>query len=206
MNGCARRSYRISRLVLGMWCAALFPATAAAHFINSGLGPIYDGISHVLLSPEDLVPVVAMALLAGLNGPLAGQRTLFALTGAWLAAGVAGSLIALPVLPGVAVTASFLVLGTLTAADRRMPPAVVPALAIIVGLLHGWLNGASLVGDKRETIALLGIVGTVFVLVALVAATVVSMASTWMRLAFRVAGSWVAAIGLLMLGWNLRNI
>ena len=126
MNGCARQPCRTSRLVLGAWCAALFPSRAEAHFINSGLGPIYDGISHVLLSPEDLVPVVAMALLAGQNGPLAGQRTLFALTGAWLAAGVAGSLISLPVLPGVAVTASLLVLGTLAAADRRLSPAVVP--------------------------------------------------------------------------------
>ena len=44
------------------------PAPAHAHLVTTGLGPVYDGISHVLLSPDDLLPVVAMALLAGLNG------------------------------------------------------------------------------------------------------------------------------------------
>jgi hypothetical protein len=30
-----------------------------------------------------------------------------------------------------------------------------------------------------------------------------SLRIVWMRIAVRVAGSWVAAIGLLMLGWSL---
>ena len=49
----------------------------------TGLGPIYDGISHVLLSMDDLLPIVALVLLAGLNGPVAGRRTLFALSVSW---------------------------------------------------------------------------------------------------------------------------
>ena len=60
---------------LGTLAAVLLPAPADAHLVTTGLGPIYDGISHVLLSPDDLVPVVAMALLAGLNGPTAGRRS-----------------------------------------------------------------------------------------------------------------------------------
>jgi hydrogenase/urease accessory protein HupE len=83
---------------------------------------------------------------------------------------------------------------------------VVASLAVLVGLLHGWLNGVGLAGEKRDLMALLGIVTAIFVIVALVAAAVVSMRSPWARLAFRVAGSWVAAIGLLMLGWQLRTI
>jgi hypothetical protein len=34
---------------------------------------------------------------------------------------------------------------------------------------------------------------------------VVSLVAAWARIAVRVAGSWIAAIGLLMLGWNLRG-
>jgi len=45
----------------------------------------------------------------------------------------------------------------------------------------------------------------VFVLVALASAFVVSLRAAWARMAVRVAGSWVAAIGLLMLGWSLRG-
>ena len=58
--------------------------------MTTGLGPVYDGISHVFMSPDDLVPIIALALLAGLNGPAAGRSALFALTGAWLAGGILG--------------------------------------------------------------------------------------------------------------------
>jgi hydrogenase/urease accessory protein HupE len=189
----------------GAFAAALLPAPAEAHLVTTGLGPIYDGISHVLLSPEDLVPVLAMALLAGLNGPTAGRRTLFALTGAWLLGGVAGYLTGSSGLPGAAATASFLVLGALVAADRRLSPSVVAALAAAVGFLHGWLNGTGLIEGQRDALALVGIATAVFVLVTIAAAFVVSLQAAWVRIAVRVAGSWVAATGLLMLGWWLRG-
>ncbi len=185
---------------------ALRPAPTDAHLVTTGLGPVYDGISHVLLSPDDLVPVLAMALLAGLNGPTAGRRTLFALTGAWLVGGIGGYLTGAPGPPGTAAAAaSFLVLGVLTAADRHLSPSVVSALGVGVGLLHGWLNGTGLADSQREGLALLGIAGAIFVLVAIVAAFVVSLRTSWVRIAVRVAGSWAAAIGLLMLGWWLRG-
>ena len=52
---------------------------------------------------------------------------------------------------------------------------------------------------------LLGLLAALFVLVALVAACVVSLHQPWARMVVRVAGSWLAAIGLLMLGWALRG-
>jgi urease accessory protein len=47
-------------------------------------------------------------------------------------------------------------------------------------------------------------VATLFVTVALAAALVVAIWAPWARIAVRVAGSWIAAVGLLMLGWSLR--
>jgi len=192
-------------VVLGVLACALLPSPAEAHLVTTGLGPIYDGISHVLMSPDDLVPILALALLAGLNGPAAGRRALFALTGAWLVGGMVGFLFGHPIVPGTVTTASFLVIGGLTAADRRLSPTVVTALAIMVGLLHGWLNGAGIAESQREVLGLAGIAGAIFVLVAIASAFVVSLRVDWMRVAVRVAGSWVAAIGLLMLGWSLRG-
>ena len=183
----------------------LWPTPAEAHLVTTGLGPIYDGISHVLMSPDDLVPILAMAFLAGLNGPAAGRRTLFALTGAWVIGGVAGFYSGQSLLPGAAVAMSFLVLGVLTAVDRRLSPAVVSGLAVVVGMLHGWLNGAGIAESQRELLGLVGIASVVFVVVALASAFVVSLVAAWTRIAVRVAGSWIAAIGLLMLGWNLRG-
>ena len=176
-----------------------------AHLVTTGLGPVYDGVSHVLMSPDDLIPIVVMGLLAGLNGPAAGRRTLFALTLAWLVGGMAGFAYGHSLVPAAVTTVSFLVLGGLTAADLRLSPNVVTVLAVVVGLLHGWLNGAGIAESQREALGLVGIGSAVFVLVALASAFVVSLRAPWMRIAVRVAGSWVAAIGLLMLGWSLRG-
>ena len=183
----------------------LWPAVAEAHLVTSGLGPIYDGIAHVLVSPEDLVPIVAMGFAAGMNGSRSGRDALFVLTGAWLAGGMGGAAIGQPLGSSLITTASFLVLGALVALDWRLPPTVIRALAAAVGLLHGWLNGAALDAEGREVLGLVGISGAVFVLTAISASCVIVLRATWSRVAIRVAGSWVAATGLLMLGWGLRG-
>jgi hydrogenase/urease accessory protein HupE len=183
---------------------AVLPSSAEAHLVTTGLGPLYDGISHVLLSADDLLPVPAMSMLAGLNGPAAGRRTLFGLTGAWLLGGLAGYLFGQALLSGTITCVSFLVLGGLTAADQRLSPAVVLGIAVAVGLLHGWLNGTGIAAAQREALGLAGIGSAIFVVVALASAFVMSLRAGWMRIAVRVAGSWVATIGLLMLGWSLR--
>jgi len=64
------------------------------YLVNTGLGPFYDGASHFVLTPEDLLPAVALALLAGQGGARTGRRALFALPGAWLVGGLGG--LALP--------------------------------------------------------------------------------------------------------------
>ena len=191
--------------VLGAVAAlTLLPAPAHAHLVTTGLGPLYDGISHLFLSFEDLLPVVALALLAGLNGPKAGRLALFVVPAAWLVGGWAGFAVGSRLLPGTATAASFLVLGGLTAADRRLPTTAVTALAAVLGLFHGWLNGAGIAEAGREALGIVGIVGAVFVVVALLAAFVVWLRPPWTRIAVRVAGSWIAASGLLFLGWALR--
>jgi hypothetical protein len=43
-----------------------------------------------------------------------------------------------------------------------------------------------------------------FVVIALAAGFVVTLSKPWTRVAVRVAGSWVVATGLLLLGWSLR--
>lgn len=190
--------------LVAAFAALVTPAPAAAHLVTTGLGPVYDGVSHLLVSFDDLLPALTLALLAGLNGAAAGRRALFFLPGAWLAAGFAGNALRLAPLPGAVAALSLLVVGLLTALDRRLPPAAVAALAVGIGALHGWSNGAALALDGREASGLLGIGAALFVLVALAAAFVCRLERPWTRIAVRVAGSWAAAIGLLMLGWALR--
>ncbi|MGD0887230.1 MAG: hypothetical protein ABSA46_20490 [Thermodesulfovibrionales bacterium] len=51
----------------------------------------------------------------------------------------------------------------------------------------------------------LGIMSIVFISVALASAFVVSLRRPWMRIAIRVAGSWICASGLLMLDWMAKG-
>ncbi|MDH3809586.1 MAG: hypothetical protein OES29_13280, partial [Desulfuromonadales bacterium] len=66
----------------------LWPSISQAHLVNTGLGPIYDGISHLAMSPDDLLTALALALLAGLSGARAGRNVLFLLPPIWLLGGL----------------------------------------------------------------------------------------------------------------------
>lgn len=190
------------RAAVGSGALLLAPSRASAHLVTTGMGPVYDGIAHLFQSPEDLVPVVALALYAGLRGPAAGRRAMFLLPIAWLAGGLAGSSLNVPTsLPLPAL--SFLLLGGLVAADYSLPPAGVTVLAVLLGVVHGFMNGVVMRGGPG-TLGLIGIMTTLFVIVTLASALVVSLRRHWMRIAVRVVGSWVAAVGLLMFGWAMR--
>jgi urease accessory protein len=194
----------LARTLLLAGAVLLLPVPSHAHLVNTGLGPFYDGVSHFALTPEDFLPALALALLAGQKGSRTGRLALFALPGAWLVGGLAG--LAFPTISSATAltTVSFLALGGLVAADPRLPPEWVTGLAVVVGLLHGYINGAAMSQAKLGGLGLVGIVTMLFVVVALFAALVVALRAPWARIAVRVAGSWIAAIGLLLLGWSFR--
>jgi hydrogenase/urease accessory protein HupE len=169
----------------------LAPSLAQAHLVNSGLGPFYDGILHLLLSPADVLGLIAAILLAGLHGARGSRLTVIVMPLAWFLAGLAGlALPAVPELPWISVL-SFALLGGLVALNPKLPAEAVALLAGLFGVLHGLLNGSAL--------AL-----AVWVVALLVSAWVVTLQADWARIAVRVAGSWVAAVGILMFGWMLQ--
>ena len=202
MSICRRKKTGLAMLLAGV-TSVCSPSNAAAHLVTTGMGPVYDGIGHLLLTPEDLVPVLALALYAGLRGAASGRRAVFLLPVAWLAGGLGG--MTMNGLPSSFIPAlSFLLLGVLVAADMRMGANGVAALAVGLGLIHGFLNGMAL-KEGAGALGLLGIMAILFVLVALASAFVVSLERFWAKIAIRVAGSWIFASGLLMLGWTLKG-
>lgn len=190
------------RTAVGTALAALvlFPGEARAHLVTTGLGPVYDGISHFALTPEDVLPVLALALLAGLSGPRCGRAVLFVLPVAWLSGGLLGLSRSSELLLPALTASTLLALGALVALDRKLPLGLVAGLAAALGFFHGYLNGTA----KLGALGLSGVAATLFVVVALVAAFVVSLRAPWSRIAVRVAGSWLVAISMLMLGWAFR--
>jgi hydrogenase/urease accessory protein HupE len=191
----------LSSSISAVWIL-LIPDVALAHLVTTGMGPVYDGIGHLLLTPEDLVPVIAVALYAGLRGKTPGRRALFCFPLAWMIGGFAGLLASsTPVFPIPML--SFLLLGALVAADLHLSDNIITALIIAVGIMHGFFNGIAMEGGPGVS-GLLGITSTLFVLVAITTAFVTSLQATWARVVVRVIGSWVTAVGLLMFGWLVR--
>ncbi len=181
----------------------LLPVAASAHLVTTGMGPVYDGIVHLLLTPEDLVPALAVGVYAGLRGKTAARLVLFFFPCAWLIGGLAGLLAGIT-FPGQPQIISFVLFGGLIAADQRLPDALVMLLVIPVGIMHGFYNGVVMMNGPGVA-GLLGVSALLFVLLAFVSAFTVSLSRNWARILIRVAGSWAAAVGLLMIGWTVKG-
>jgi hydrogenase/urease accessory protein HupE len=191
------------------WCGAIAPLlavlawahAAAAHTLDNRFGDFYAGVVHPLTALEHAPPILALALFAGQQGERAARWLVLVfplalLIGAELAA------TALP-LPAMAVlnAASFVVLGLLVAAALRLPLPVLIALGAVFGISHGYGNGRAMAPDTTVYIFVLGVAAVGGLATALVSAAIVDLAETeWLRIGVRVAGTWIAAIGLMTIG------
>lgn len=182
----------------------LLPSTASAHLVTTGLGPLYNGIGHLLISPDDLVPALALALYCGLRGARCSRFAIFILPLAWLLGGLCGTIFGVePNFPLPALT--LLILGIIVATDAPLPLWVVAPMTAIIGFAHGFFNGIVMrSGSDSAILELLGTVCALFVLITFLSARVVSLKKPWARLVVRIMGSWVAASGMLMIGWSLK--
>jgi urease accessory protein len=179
------------------------PRIASAHLVSTGAGPFYDGAAHVLVSIEEVLPVVALSVLAGLRGAEAGRRLLAVLPIAWLAGSAVGLTMSIPEIPTPLAVGLVLIPGVLIALDRDLPATVLAALFAAFGLACGVANGSAMAVSGGW----LGVVGgaaAAAVASALVTAAALIAGRSWPRIALRVAGSWMAAFGLLALGWAYR--
>ena len=192
------------RFALLVFAVIGFATRSEAHLVTTGLGPLYDGMGHLLLSPDEWAAVAALAMLAGLRGREHGRLALFGLPAFWLAGGIIGILGRAP-LPATSGAVVLLIAGGCVAADWRLERKSFMAVYATLGALLGYISGLALAPMGGTALALFGSAVVAFVIVALVAAVIVSLQKHWQRIAVRVAGSWIAAIGILMIGWAFRK-
>jgi hypothetical protein len=83
---------------------------------------------------------------------------------------------------------------------------VTEGLSVIFGITHGAANGAAaaVAGVSRE-LFVAGLLMAGIILATLVPALVLSLRAAWGRVAVRVAGSWIGAVGLLLCSLALRT-
>ncbi len=175
---------------------------AHAHLVGDAFSPFYGGLLHPLVSPQDIMAVLGLGLLAGLSGPSAGRWLLIILPLAWTGGMSFAPSCMVPEAPAILLT---VLVGVLVAAGRPCSPALIGILAALVGILHGVNNGQDIMQVPSRFLAAVGIVSAVAMASALVTGQVLGMQRPWMLILLRVMGSWLAAIGLLMLGWSFHR-
>ncbi len=178
----------------------LLPLAAQAHGWGGGHSPVYSGFMHIITNPAYLLPLAAIALLASRGG-----RRRVLLSQFLVAAGVVlgtGAGLAGFVWHGVIIANRlFLILaGLLVAAALPVPRMVLPGIALGGALLSGH---ELLVTDPPAGHAVLFYSGAVLGAMAAhgaVGAVTLLSDAPWTRVAVRIAGSWIAAIGVIYAG------
>jgi urease accessory protein len=187
--------------------ALAFALPASAHTIDNRFGDFYGGALHPLTALEHALPILALGLLAGQQGERAARWLvpvfpLALLIGAGLAA-VAPPLSAMRLLNAV----SFVVLGLLVAAGWRLPLPALIALGVVFGVSHGYENGRAMAPDTSIHLFILGVAAAGGLVTALVSAATIDLAARpWSRVAVRILGSWIAAIGIMTIGLAWRPV
>lgn len=186
------------------------PRSAAAHAFSTdseGYGLFLEGLAVPFVLPAILLPLLALGLLIGVwrKGGMVAAWPFF-LTGQVAGIGLApwagtGAAIAMLVAGVAAAVVAALV--------RPVPERLVPPLAAIMGALatmtglegHGFL--------ELSVFIHLGILAGVILIVvdtaALTAGTLNIWPHGWIRIGWRIAGSWLAAITTLFLAFSLRG-
>lgn len=196
---------RIATLGTTIACSCFAPS-ANAHLVSTELGPFYDGAAHPLVTPEDLLVILALAALAALRGAEGGRRALLGLCTAWtVATAVAFAWTGIATVPPLVVASLLVALGIACALKRAPAPPLLLALGVAIGILHGLENGAAARAADGIWLSTLGIATGVSVLAILATALGVHLERRGAVIVLRVAGSWVAAIGLLFAGWQLSG-
>lgn len=190
------------------WTAGIFlasalcaPTAAHAHLVNSGLGPFYDGALHLMLTPMDLVGLVALSLFAGSQGAESGRLLVIVAPIAWLFAGLVALLSQLNGSFALVNAGMLILLGGSVALGLRTSPSIAAAAAAVFGGVLGFQSGLELRAANADWVALIGTGAVVLAVTILASALVVSFTAFAFRVVLRVLGSWAAATGLLSIGW-----
>lgn len=204
---------RLIRFGLAAAAPALLSSRAAeAHIIASRLGDFYTGALHPLTDPQDIVLWLALGALAGSLGPQRG-RWLVPLFPLGLLFGLALGRTFGVTGGGAVVDSGFVVLlGLLIAAAVQVPTFILATLGFAVAALRGAVNAEAINADTNLPLFAFGLALVGYAAITLIAAATVAFRQAdrdktrgWRSIAIRAAGSWIAAIGLMMGGFALAS-
>jgi urease accessory protein len=183
----------------GLLLVLAWPGRALAHSLSASFGDFYGGLLHPTTALDLAPPLVALGLLAGQNGKPAARRMLLVLPAALVLGTGLGGALPPPAHLATVNAGSFVVLGLLLALDAVLPSALLLGLGAALGLCNGLANGSGMAGGSDPVLFLLGSALAGFAAILLPSAVVVSLTAGWQRIGVRVLGSWLAAVGAMIL-------
>lgn len=186
--------------------------SAHAHLIGTRFGDFYAGALHPLTDLNDLVLWIALGLLAGSLGAQR-SRWLVVIFPLGLAAGYALATADGTHFSGDAANASLIAgLGLVLAAGLRLPAWLLGLLGFVLAVMRGIANAAAVEPATNLVLFGAGLACAGYATVTLIMALVIAFrrdeagaVSAWRGIALRAIGGWVAAIGLMMVGFTLAG-
>lgn len=198
----------LARILACVGFAIGVPAQAHAHLVNTRLGDFYGGMLHPLTGIEDMLPWFALAVLAALQGPQR-ARWLIVVFPLGLMAGAIVSIFVptLPISPLVG-AGLIAVTGLAVAAAIKLPLPVLLVLGTAIALLHGYHNGQAMTATTDPLLFIAGLTAVGYAYLTLLTGIGIAFldgSGGWRPIAMRAGGSWVAAVGIMILGLQLRG-
>lgn len=194
---------RISRIAVAGAYIAAFPTVVAAHPLK-GVGDFYAGMLHPLTSLEFVLPLIALALLAGQQRRMAaiialGTFPVSVVAGAAFSVGFQNSFSSLRGAAEWFGPALMSVAGLCVALALQGRAIAVAALFSIFGFILGSTQGVEITSGMSAPQFILGAGCMSLIIIAYGIGLVRRLRRPWTHIAVRVAGSWIAAAGLMVL-------
>jgi hydrogenase/urease accessory protein HupE len=186
-------------------CLLATPDIAAAHTPIKGIGNLFNGILHPVLTPSHLLLLIAVNLFFGQKGFKETEKALLAS----IAAVVLG-LVTSGLSPGPQVEIFILVwsamTGLLVAASAKLRTYWYFVVGMVAGFSLGFDSAQESLSGKDSIIALFGSgVGIYFFSLYPFGFAEFCNNRNWLRIGIRVIGSWIAASSLLVLALEVSS-
>lgn len=188
--------------------AVVLPLPAYAHVTSPGLAGAYAALLHAVTEPPAPIALIGLGLLLGLNGAEALKWAWPAFALAMTGAMALMVTVRVYVDPQVPLLALALGCGLATAAGLRLPAVLAAGIGAAGGYFIGVLSAPAPASLTTTLYSMTGaLIGANLALVFGVA--VIDMArqqwpQPWLVTGVRALGSWVAAIGAMLLALSLR--
>lgn len=195
----------VGGLLVGGMVLSSLPSPAHAHLVDMRLGDFHGAALHIATGLQYALLLVALSILAALHQPETGRWMLGAaplgvLLGAAMAVAAPG--LSVPWL----ITVSVGLVGLLAAIGRHLPLPALIAVGTIGALVLGYENGLAITDQSDIPLFLSGLTVAALVVVCLLTAGLSRLANvtSWLRIALRAVGSWIAAASLILAALGLQ--